>query len=102
MKMTGDDELDFIREAGSEVLNFGLKGYLKFLVAEVIALGIFGGLVALLSMTVALWIFVICGGLLLLQALFVAFAQYRARRFLKKSTVSTDALDKVTEEFYKM
>lgn len=100
MKMTGDDELDFIREAGSDVFNFQAKLYAKFLAGEVVAIAILSGLIALLSVTVATWVATILGGLALIQALGVVFLQWRARKFLKRHTSSTDALDAVTRGFF--
>ncbi len=101
MKKTGDDELDFIREAGSEVLNMQAKGYYKyFLPFEVVGLAILVGLIWLMSSTVALWVLTILGGLLLIQFLVVSFVQLRSRHALKKYTKSQDALNEVTRGFF--
>lgn len=100
MKMTGDDELDFIREAGSDVFNLQARLYVKFLAGEVVAIAILSGLIALLSVTVATWVATILGGLALIQALGVAFLQWRGRKALKKHTANQDALNAVTRGFF--
>ncbi len=101
MKMTGDDELDFIREAGSEVFNLQAKAYYKYaLPMQLFCLAVVSGIVALLSTTVATWVLVILGTLLLLQFLLFTGAQLTARHFLKKHTSSTEALDKITRGFF--
>lgn len=101
MKKTGDDELDFIREAGSEVFNYQAKAYYKYaLPMQAFCLAIFSGVVALLSTTVALWILTIFGTLLLLQFLLFTGTQLKARHSLKKYTKSQDALNEVTRGFF--
>ncbi len=97
MKKTGDDELDFIREAGSEMLGMQAKAYYKYVAPiEAVALAIVVGLVSLRSGTVALWILTIFGSLLLIQFLLVSGMQLKARHSLKKYTKSQDALNEAT------
>jgi hypothetical protein len=103
MKLTGDDELDFIREAGSEVLNMQAKAYYKYaLPGQSIGVVVLSGLIWLLSGTVALWVVTILGGLLSLQALAVTAMQLKARHVLKKHTKNQTALNKITDDFFGM
>lgn len=95
MKMTGNDELDFLREGGSWALNTQAKAYYKYaLPLETFCLAALSGVIALLSTTVALWVLSILGTLLVLQATIVTAVQVKARYQLKKYTSSTEALDK--------
>lgn len=96
MKMTGDDELDFIREAGSEVFNRQAKLAFYGIGIETMGILLFSGLVALLSTTVASWILVLGGGVVAFQSLVLGFVQWRARKALKKHTKDKDALNAVT------
>ncbi len=97
MKKTGDDELDWLREAGSEVLNHQAKAYFKYaLPGQSVGLAVLSGLIWLLSSTVALWVVTILGGLLGLQALTVTALQLKARHALKKYTKSQEALNEAT------
>lgn len=101
MKMTGDDELDFIRTAGSEALNMQAKAYYKYVApGEAIALAILVGIIWLMSSTVALWVLTILGGLLVIQFLAVSALQLRTRHALKKHTKNQDALNAVTRGFF--
>ncbi|WPH58915.1 membrane protein [Streptomyces phage LuckySocke] len=101
MKKTGDAELDFLREAGSEALNLQAKAYYKYVApGEAVALAILVGIIWLMSSTVALWVLTILGSLLLIQFLLVSFMQLRARHALKKHTKSQDALNAATRGFF--
>lgn len=96
MKMTGDDELDFLREAGSEVFNRQAKLAFWGIGIETMGILVFSGLVALLSTTVASWILVLGGGFVVVQSLLVGVFQWRARKSLKKHTKDRDALNAAT------
>ena len=101
MKKTGDDELDFIREGSSWVLNRQAKMFGRYVLpSEIFAAALLTGAVALLSTTVALWVMMILGALLTIQVVLFAGAQFAARRFIKQNTISTEALDKVTRGFF--
>lgn len=101
MKKTGDDELDFLREGSSWVLNRQAKMYFKYALPFGIAvIAILSGVIALLSTTVAVWVGSILGTLLLIQALLVTAGQLLARHQVKKYTSSTEALDKALGSFF--
>ena len=101
MKMTGDDELDFLRTAGSEALNMQAKAYYKYaLPSEGFALAVLVGIIWLMSSTVAMWVLTILGSLLLIQFLLVSAVQLRTRHALKKHTKDRTALDKLTRGFF--
>lgn len=100
MKMTGDDELDFIREGSAWVLNRQVKVAAYSMGAEAVILAVVGGLIAILSTTVAAWVAVIGGGIILAQGILLSLAQWKARSFIKKNTESTEALDAITRGFF--
>lgn len=101
MKKTGDDELDFVREGSEWVFNQQAKAYYKYaLPFELFGLALISGAVALLSTNGALWTLVVLGSLLTLQFVVVTVVQLSGRRYIKKHTTSTEALDAVTRGFF--
>lgn len=99
-KKTGEDELDFIREAGGEVMDMMFVRFLKFLMAEVCCLLFTWGVISLMSITVGLWVLTIGGCLIGLQLLMGLWAQWKSRRFIKNATVSLSSLNDVTDPWF--
>ncbi|APC46337.1 hypothetical protein HWB05_gp075 [Streptomyces phage BRock] len=94
---TGDDELDFIREASEEVFQVHVKqaamGFGVLFVANAIIMGI----VAVFSLTGALWVGGVLFTLLVLIGVLAAYRLYIFRKEILMGTESQDALNAINE-----
>lgn len=100
---TGDDELDFIREASEEIFKARVKMSATGFGALLVGNGVLSGIIAIFSGTAALWI----GGVLLVLTVLLggmaALGLYAFRKEILDGTASQEALAVMTEaELYGM
>lgn len=100
---TGDDELDFIREASEEVFQTQLKQAAKGFGILFLGTAVLTGLVALMSLTGAMWIGGVMFTLLFLIGALAAYNLNTFRKEVLRGTESQDALNAINEAaFYDM